>query len=569
MSQKMAHRIRRGSVATLAFLLVLGTGLLPAEAGPRQPVELQFLNVSDWHAQLDPLPVSGIGDVGGAAVLSSYWNADRAENPNSLTLTAGDAFGASPPLSNFFEEVPAVLAMRMMGFDVDTFGNHNFDRGIGHLQQMIDLAAASPSSQPGEPFRYVSANLRNRDDNLTGVEDFEIFEVGGVKVGVVGITNPEAPELVFPGNFGTIEPTDPVSAANRAKARARRAGAKVLVAITHMGVTGFDQDGNPFGPLIDFAENVGGFDIIFGDHTNVEFNGIVNNAMVVENRSKGRTYAKVNLSVDPRNGRVLDRSVEFVTPVAANVTPDPAIEAVLQPFRDELAPILNQVVGDSTVAIPRSDSCGRADGRLCESLVGNVVTDAMRMAYNTDFAITNAGGLRADLTCPEVDSPTDFCPPFTPPSFPITRGQVLTVLPFGNVVATLTVDGGELRTYLEQGVSAMPAANGRFAQVSGLCFTYDISAPVGSRVTEVVRQAEDGSCSGPPVDLTSASTYSLAINDFMASGGDGYPNVFSRIVTRNVMDQDVEANIMVNSPISPSIQGRIVCTGAGCPTPLP
>jgi len=565
----MGLRIRRGIVATLALLLVLGTGLLPAEAEPRQPVELQFLNVSDWHAQLDPLPVSGIGDVGGAAVLSSYWNADRAENPNSLTLTAGDAFGASPPLANFFEEVPAVLAMRMMGFDVDTFGNHNFDRGIGHLQQMIDLAAASPSSQPGEPFRYVSANLRNRDDNLTGVEDFEIFEVGGVKVGVVGITNPEAPELVFPGNFGTIEPTDPVSAANRAKARARRAGAKVLVAITHLGVTGFDQDGNPFGPLIDFAENVGGFAIIFGDHTNVEFNGIVNNALVVENRSKGRTYAKVNLSVDPDNGRVLDRSVEFVTPVAANVTPDPAIQAMLQPFRDELAPILNQVVGASTVAIPRSDSCGRADGRLCESLVGNVVTDAMRLAYATDFAITNAGGLRADLTCPEVDSPTDFCPAFTPPPFPITRGQVLTVLPFGNVVATLTVDGAELKTYLEQGVSAMPAANGRFAQVSGLCFAYDISAPVGSRVTEVVRQAEDGSCSGPPVDLTSASTYSLAINDFMASGGDGYPNVFSRIVTRNVMDQDVEAYIAANSPISPSIQGRIVCTGAGCPIPLP
>jgi 2',3'-cyclic-nucleotide 2'-phosphodiesterase (5'-nucleotidase family) len=569
MSHMIAHRIRRGGVATLAFLLVLGTGLLPAEAESRPPVELQFLNVSDWHAQLDPLPVSGIGDVGGAAVLSSYWNADRAENPNTLTLTAGDAYGASPPLSNFFDEVPAVLAMRMMGFDVDTFGNHNFDRGIDHLQQMIDLAAASPSSQPGEPFRYVSANLRNRDDNLTGVEDFEIFQVGGVKVGVVGITNPEAPELVFPGNFGTIEPTDPVSAANRAKAQARRAGANVLVAITHMGVTGFDQDGNPFGPLIDFAENVGGFAIIFGDHTNVEFNGIVNNAMVVENRSKGRTYAKVNLSVDPGNGRVLHRSVEFVTPVAANVTPDPAIEAMLQPFRDELAPILKQVVGDSTVAIPRSDSCGRTDGRLCESLVGNVVTDAMRTAYDTDFAITNAGGLRADLTCPQVDSPTDFCPPFTPPPFPITRGQVLTVLPFGNVVATLTVDGGELKTYLERGVSAMPAANGRFAQVSGLCFTYDVSAPVGSRVTEVVRQAEDGSCSGPPVDLTSASTYSLAINDFMASGGDGYPNVFSRIVTRNVMDQDVEAYIMANSPISPSIQGRIVCTGAGCPTPLP
>jgi 2',3'-cyclic-nucleotide 2'-phosphodiesterase (5'-nucleotidase family) len=145
---------------------------------------------------------------------------------------------------------------------------------------------------------------------------------------------------------------------------------------------------------------------------------------------------------------------------------------------------------------------------------------------------------------------------------------VIAVLPFGNIVTTLTIDGAELKTYLEHGVSAMPGANGRFAQVSGLCFTYDVSAPVGSRVTQVVRQAEDGSCTGPPVDLTSASTYSLAINDFMAAGGDGYPNVFSRIVTRATMDQELENYVFASTPISPTIQGRIVCTGVGCPTPL-
>ena len=554
--------------AAASLILLLGIGA-PADAEPNQPVELQFLNVSDWHAQLDPLPVAGVGDVGGAAVLSSYWNADRAANPNTLTLTAGDAFGASPPLASFFDEVPAVQAMRMMGFDADTFGNHNFDRGISHLQQMIDLAGAPAGAQPGEPFHYVSANLRNRDANLSGVEDYEIFDVGGVKVGVVGITNPEAPELVFPGNFGTIVPTNPVPAANKARAAAMKDGAQVLVAITHMGVTGFDQEGNPFGPLIDFAENVGGFDVIFGDHTNVEFSGTVNDTLVLENRSKGRTYAKVNVSVDPGNGRVLDRSVQFVTPLASAVTPDPAIVAMLTPYRDQLRPILSTVVGQSTVAIPRSDSCGRVDGRLCESLVGDVVTDAMRTAYDTDFAITNSGGLRDALTCRVVDTPDDFCPPFTPPPFPITRGQVIAVLPFGNIVATLTIDGAELKTYLEHGVSAMPGANGRFAQVSGLCFTYDVAAPVGSRVTQVVRQAEDGSCTGPPVDLTSASSYSLAINDFMAAGGDGYPNVFSRIVTRATMDQELENYVAASTPISPSIQGRIVCTGAGCPTPLP
>jgi 2',3'-cyclic-nucleotide 2'-phosphodiesterase (5'-nucleotidase family) len=484
---------------------------------------------------------------------------ERLDNPNTLTLTAGDAFGASIPLSSFFDEAPAVMAMNLMGFDVDTFGNHNFDRGIAHLQQMIDLAE----------FQYVSANLRRRDDNLTGVKDFEIFDLGGIKVAVIGITNPEAPTLVFPGSFGTIEVTDPIRAAHKARREAKACGAKVFVAITHLGVTGFDADGNAFGPLIDFARNVRGFDVIFGDHTNVEFSAVINDALVVENRSKGRTYARVDLTVRPKNGRVIDRSVDFVDPVSGAVTPDPSIVAFLDPLRAELNALLGSVIGESTVSIPRSDACGRADGRLCESLIGNATTDAMRSIYGTDFAITNSGGLRAALTCPLVDSATDFCPPNSPPNFQITDGQVLTVLPFGNIVATLTVDGALLRQYLENGVSAMPGANGRFAQVSGLCFTYDIGAPAGGRVTGAVRQAADGSCTGPVVDLTPATTYTLAINDFMASGGDGYPVVTDRIVTRNFMDQDVAAFIEANTPISPAIQGRIGCIGATCPLLLP
>lgn len=548
---------RLASFAAFGTALVIGFGLVHAD--PRETVELRFLNISDWHAQLDPLSVFGEGTFGGAAELSAYFQIERLENPNTLTLTAGDAFGGSPPLSSFFDEVPAVESMNLMGFDVDTFGNHNFDAGTAHLQEMIGLAE----------FQYVSANLRNRDDNLDGVEDFKIFVVGGVKVGVVGITNPEAPTLVFPGSFGTIEPTDPVPAANKAKAKAKRAGAKVLVAITHLGVTGFDTGGNPFGPLIDFASNVGGFDIIFGDHTNVEFAGVINNALVVENRSRGRTYARVDLTVDPRNGRVIDRSVEFVDPVSSDVIPDPAIVALLDPLRAQLDALLSGVIGESTVFIPRADDCGHSSGRTCESLVGDVTTDAMRTTYGTDFAITNSGGLRADLTCPVVDNPVDFCPPNTSPNFQISDGQVLTVLPFGNVVATLSLDGAELKGYLENGVSAMPGASGRFAQVSGLCFSYDIDAAVGSRVMGAVRQVADGSCTGAMVDLSSVSTYTLAINDFMAAGGDGYPDVSDRIATRNVMDADVAAYIAANTPISPAIQGRIGCIGSTCPVPLP
>jgi 5'-nucleotidase len=550
-------------LAGVGFDRVAGPALATTvAAAPRETVDIQLLTVSDWHAQLDPL-LEGMTQVGGAAALSAYFQMERAANPNSLTLTAGDAYGASPPLSAYFNEEPAVLAMNLMGFDADTLGNHNFDRGLSHLQQMIDLAE----------FQYVSANLRNRDDNLTGVEDFKIFEVGGVKVAVIGITNPEAPSLVTPGNFGTIEVTDPVPAANRARAAARRAGAKVFVVLVHAGINGVDPaTGLAFGPLIDFANNVGGFDVIVGDHTDLQYSGIHNNALVVENRSRGRTYARIGLTVDPKNGRVASRSATFITPVANAVTPDPAIVALLQPYRDQLSVVLNQLVGQSAVFVPRADSCGRADGRFCESLVGDVTADAMRVRYGTDFAMTNSGSLRAALTCPTADSPTDFCPPYTPPPFPITRGQILTMLPFGNVAVTLSITGAQLRAMLENSVSAMPLPNGRFAQVSGLCFSYDISAAVGARVTSVVHQALDGSCTGPAVDLTAGSSYTLATNDFMAAGGDGYPVLLSQAVTRDVMEQVVADHVAAQSPINPTIQGRIVCTTTGaipCPVVVP
>lgn len=578
----MKNALRNLMTLGMLVILLVGSTNSLVFAAPHPTVDIQILNVSDWHGQLDPLVV-GTAQVGGAAALSAYFQADRAANPNTLTLTAGDAVGATPPLSSFFADEPTILAMNMMGFDVDTFGNHNFDGGLTRLQSQIDLA----------DFQYVSANLENRDDNLTGVKDFEIFDIGGVKIGVIGITNPEAPELVFPGNFGTIIPTEPVAAALKARGAAKDAGADIVVVITHMGVTGFDINGAPFGPLIDFAKAVNKnsknpkIDVIIGDHTDIQFNGIINGALVYENRSKGLTYAKANLTVDAANHKVLSQSVTFVTPFVSAVTPDPAIASMIESYRALLAPILNVQVGFSSVFIPRTDSCGNTNGRICESLVGNVTTDAMRLRYGTDFAVTNSGGLRANLTCPTTNNPSDFCPAYTPPPFPITRGQVLTVLPFGNAVATVNVTGAELKDLLETSVAAMPGVNGRFAQVSGLCFTYNIEqtpktlAPIsifgsGNRVTSVVFANPDGSCTSNPVDLTAAATYTLAENDFMANGGDGYPNVSTTMVTRDLLDQVVADYISAAvSGISPTLQGRITCfdpnvgSGNACPVTLP
>ena len=554
------------TVLGILAALLTASMLVPAAAQPRQPVDLQFLTVSDWHAQLDPLSVSGIGNVGGAAALSTYFQMERAANPNTLTMTAGDAYGASPPLSSFFDEVPAVLAMRMMGFDVDTFGNHNFDKGIAHLQQMIDLAGAPSSEEPGDPFSYVSANLRNRDDNLTGVKDFEIFDVGGVKVGVVGVTNPEAPGLVFPGNFGTIEVTDPVPAANRARAQARRAGAKVLILISHMGVTSIDGDGNPSGPLIDLAENVGGFDIIFGDHTDFQFEGVINNQLVIENRSKGLTYSRTHLTVDPHNGRVIERSNEFVTPLSAAVQPDQDILDMLVPFRQLLAEAFDGVVGVATDTFVHGGS--PPVERSGEAAIGNLITDALRSRYDTDIAVTNGGGIRQPLPSNYVPQDTTLRRP-TPgfaagPPWDLVVGDVFAVLPFGNSVVTRPVTGEQLYAMLEQGIDCVRPdggltcprvqSTGKFPQVSGFRFTYDLALPPGARVVSV--ELDDGTSVHPD-----STTYVLATNDFVNSGGDGYSMLAADpadSVTREVMADVLLEYIQDLGTITPQIEGRVV-----------
>lgn len=528
--------------AALSIAALLGMLAPPSAAAP-PTVDIQLLNVSDWHAQLDPISVAGIGSVGGAAAISSYWKADRASNPNTLTLTGGDAFGASPPLSGFFDDMPAIQAMNSMGFDVDTLGNHNFDKGLPYLQEKIDAAG----------FDYVSANLENLDANLTDVAPFQIFDIGGVKVAVVGITNPDAHDLVAHGGMGTIEVTDPIPAANKARAEAKQAGAQVFVAVAHLGVTRVDpHTGSAGGPLIDFAENVGGFDVIFGDHTDFKYSGIVGNTLVVENRSKGVTYAKVNLSVDPANGRIAGRTIEFVTPVTSTVSPDPQIVDLLTPYRRQLTARMDEPIGVATDVFPRGGNIER----VREVALGNLVADAMRQTYGTQLAFTNGGGLRDAL-------PSSYLPQdkslrrrssgyAVGPPYDLVVGDIFSVLPFGNEIVTRSITGADLYAALEHSVAALPSANGRFLQISGFRFKYGSALPPGSRIVEVV--LDDGT----PI-LPDATSYTVALNDFVNEGGDGYSMLSTggHGVTRAVMADAVLDFVRAAGTITPVVEGRI------------
>ena len=540
--------------------------------------EITFLNISDYHGQLPPLTeaadftVSGtppvlstLGptfNISGAAFLKPWFDSYRVPaRHGSLTVTGGDAVGATPPVSNFFGDKPTIDIMNMMGFSADGLGNHNFDRGQTYLRRELI---------PRARFEYLSANVVDSAGRTPPEwSPSHVFRFRGMKVGVIGFSNTDIATLTKPGSLGPFEVRDPVAAVNAEADRLRAAGVDVIVAMGHLGADNgtarrlepYFAVGSPSGPLIDLADRVRGVDAVIGDHTNFQvLDTRPNGVLVTENLSRGIRFTRVVLVVDTRTGRVTYKSADWHRSWDIGVTPDPTIQAKIDELNAEIRPIMEQKVGDSTVEILRSDSCGRSDSRLCESKVGNTVTDSMRATYGTDFAITNSGGLRDRLTCPVTDNANDFCPPYTPPPYLITRGQVFSVLPFGNVVATVTVTGAELKAFLENGVSRMPNADGRFPQVSGLCFTYDISAAAQSRVVSAVRQAADGSCTGAPVPLTAANTYSIAINDFMQSGGDGYPAVGGRATSRELMDEVLANWIAANTPISPAIQGRINCT---------
>jgi 2',3'-cyclic-nucleotide 2'-phosphodiesterase (5'-nucleotidase family) len=560
--------------------------------------EVTLIDVSDWHAQLTPLsetsdfntatppaPFGPTFGIGGAAFFKAWFDVygdEAALNGNTsvgvLEMMGGDSFGgATPPISNFFGDKPTPPIMNMMGIDLDAVGNHSFDRGQQYFrEELVPLA----------DFPILSANVVGPDGKTPPEwSPSTVFKFKhGVKIGFVGFTTESTPDVVFPGNLDPFVVNPILPAVNAAAAElAKKTDA--IIALGHEGASAGTVT-DPSGPLIEIADGVKNVDVVIGDHNDLQVAALrPNGVLVTENRGKGLRFTRIRVVIGPGNQGVVYKTADFHKPWTIGMTPNAAIQAVIDDLNDQLAPFLTVKIGDSTKAIPRADQCGDGVGRLCESLVGNVVTDAMRTTYSSigvQFALTNSGGLRADLTCPNPDIAGDFCPAFTPPPYLITRGQSLALLPFGNIVVTMTVTGPELKQMLENGVSRsvdpatnLPSAQGRFPQVSGLCFTWDVASAVGSRVKSVVTADAAGNCTATAVDLTAGASYMIAQNDFTATGGDGYPDLKSKMTSQDIMEEVVADYVQANTPLSPVVKaapnGRINCmdsngaTAPNCP----
>ncbi|MGE3871934.1 MAG: bifunctional UDP-sugar hydrolase/5'-nucleotidase [Parvibaculaceae bacterium] len=491
----------------LAFLAALAC--LFSTATLAEQVTVTFVQTND----IDKF--EGSGDRGGFARLNAVVKAERAKGGHVVYGHAGDMISPSL-LSGLDKGEHTIMLTNLVPPDAFTPGNHEYDFGPEiFLKRMAEAK-----------FPRLAANLRGADGKpIPGFTDTLMIERGPIKIGIVGLTSDESYHASSPGN---LKITDALEA-GFAKARELRAGgADFVVALTH---SGHAEDRAMYDSRL--------FDLIMTGHDQdllVNYDG---RTAMMESYEQADfvTIADIAFDISEEDGkRIVKWRPSFRIIDTKDVTPDPETKAETDELASMLAKELDVAIGTTTTPLDSR----RATMRSGEAAMGNLVADALKAAVKADVAITNGGGLRGNKEYPAGHA--------------ITRKDVLTELPFGNRTMKLQVTGATILAALENGFSEIEDNGGRFPQVSGLKVEYDPQKPKGSRVTSV----EAG---GKPLDLD--ARYTIATNDFMANGGDGYvmfreARPLLTVRDAKLMANDVMAYVTRHKTISPSVEGRIV-----------
>ncbi len=497
------HMIRN----TLIAALLSGVTLVsPAFA---EAVNITFLLTNDIYK------VDNTSERGGFARLNAVVKAERAKGGNVIYAHAGDLI--SPSLFSSFDQGEHTIALTNMAPpDIFTPGNHEYDFGADVFMKRMKEAK----------FPLFAANLRTADGKLIeGFKDSEIRDIGGVKVGIVGLTAEDSPVKSSPGDTLKFLPTVDTAVAEAKKLR--DAGADIVVAVIHANR---EVDRALF--------DTRAIDIILtGDDHDLAlfFDG---RTAMVESMEEAQFVAAVDVKIDveEKDGK---RSVKWYPNFrfidTAGVTPDPETQAKADEYNALLSKELDVPVGSTSEPLDSR----KATVRTAESAIGNLIADATREAVGADIAITNGGGIRGNKEYPAGAE--------------LTRRDILTELPFGNKTVKIEVTGETVWAALESGLSDVENSAGRFPQVSGLTVEADLTKPKGERVISVM-------VGDKPIDKSAA--YTLATNDYMFGGGDGYTVLKSGkpllgVRDAKLMANDVMAYITSRKAIAPKVEGRI------------
>jgi 2',3'-cyclic-nucleotide 2'-phosphodiesterase (5'-nucleotidase family) len=448
-------------------------------------------------------PVDG-GRRGGFARLATLVKRIRRENPATLLALGGDVISPSVA-SALLRGEQMIAGLNVIGLDLATFGNHEFDFGPGVLLQRMRESA----------FTWISANVLDRRTGrpFGGAEPDVLLTLGGVRVGVYGLTTPETATTSSPGP--AVEFREPIAVARALTADLRGRGAQLIVAVTHQEMAA--DRALAIAPGVEL-------DVIMGGHEHEPLVAEEGRTLITKGGSDARYLVQVDLWVGS-DGRLRGRSWTFHE-VSARIPPDPRVEAVVRAYGERLSRELDVVVGQTAVPLE-----GRRDRlRTEETNLGDFIADAMRARLQTDVALINGGGIRSDRVIPPG---------------PLTRRDLAAMAPFGNVVMTLELPGRTLHAVLEQALPQRDRQAGGFLQVSGLTVTYDPAKPPGQRVVAVA-------VGGAPLDPD--RRYTAAVLDYIAGGKDGLTALRDARVVVDAMSAPLLADVLLHAV---STQGRI------------
>ncbi|UOQ84796.1 5'-nucleotidase C-terminal domain-containing protein [Gracilibacillus salinarum] len=511
---------------------------------------ITIMHMNDTHAHVEPLPkmLTAIKEV-------------RAEIPEALLLHAGDVFSGTLYFNQFKGQADLAL-LNMMDFDAMVFGNHEFDLGSGENghESLAEFVAAADFPLLGtnvdfseDPFMngYINQQKFVESPESGSVYDGIIKEVNGEKVGIFGLTTEDTANISSPVNVKFL---NYINEAERAVAAFEEQGVNKIIAVNHLGYNSNPEMGND----LQLATAVDGIDIIVGGHSHTKLDepAVVSTdengeekdpTVIVQAYQYAQMLGTLDVSFD-ENGAVVEYGGQLID--VNEKEADSEAAEVLASYKDEVDALANQETGATAVEAILNPRLSDSDVsvRANETALGNLITDAMLTKAQEKepgvvIAMQNGGGIRAAID-----------------QGPITVGEVIAVLPFGNdpVVAELT--GAEIKKILEHSVRQAPEESGGFLQIAGMKFNYDSTNEPGSRIVKM--EVKTG---GEYQEIKADQTYLVTTNNFTGKGGDDF-EVFAqaynegRVKDIGEIDWEQLRDYMVedlNGEVAPETEGRI------------
>jgi len=501
-------------VRILAALLIGLVSLFLTGAASAEATRVTFILVNDIYQMSDEVGPDGQRR-GGFARLAAVVKTERAKGGHVIFAHAGDTL--SPSLMSGIDHGAHIMTLtNLLKPDVFVPGNHEFDFGKAtFLQRMAEAN-----------FPLYAANLRGPDGQpLPTFKDRNIVTFDGVRIGITGATFDGTPRASSPEDLKFL----PTVRTTREQAELlRREGADFVTAVVHADRVQDNQ--------LMAARSI---ELVLTGHDHDLFINFDGRNAVVESSYDAQYVTLIDVAIDVKvedGNRTMTWWPQFRVIDTATVTPDPEVAAVVAQYEQVLSRELDAPLGVTTTELDSRN----ATVRTREAAIGDLIADAVRDFAHADVAIVNGGGIRGS----KIYAPDTI----------ISRRDILSELPFANRVVTIEISGAALRRAVENGLSLLPAASGRFPQVSGMTIEADTSRPAGRRVTSIRVGGQR---------LVDAKIYRVATNDYMARGGDDY--TMFRNAPRAL--PDVDAPLLTNEVIAylqrlgtvrPRVEGRVV-----------